>query len=68
LRWILRNRRAGTDTEPEPAKVRFPAKWQGKNNSGELRNIQENAHPASLFQLTDGFRNMDIAGMMQRQK
>lgn len=50
------------------AKVRFPVKWQGKNNSGGLRNIQEGAQPESLFQVPDGYTKMDMSGMMQRQK
>jgi hypothetical protein len=48
-------------------KLRFPVKWQGKTNSGELRNIQEGTQPASLFEIPAGFSKMDMGGMMQRQ-
>jgi hypothetical protein len=47
-------------------KLRFPIKWQTKNSGGELRNIQEGAQPASLFEAPSGFTKMEIpAGMMQ---
>jgi hypothetical protein len=47
-------------------KLRFPVKWEGKNSSGELRNIQEGAQPASLFEIPGGFVKMDMGGMMQK--
>jgi hypothetical protein len=47
-------------------KLRFPVKWEGKSNSGELRNIQEGAQPASLFEIPAGFVKMDLGGMMQQ--
>ena len=47
-------------------KLRFPVKWEGKSNSGELRNIQEGAQPASLFEIPAGFTKMDFGGMMQQ--
>ena len=47
-------------------KLRFPVKWQGKSNSGELRNVQEGAQPASLFEAPAGFTKMDMGGMMQQ--
>jgi hypothetical protein len=47
-------------------KLRFPVKWEGKSNSGELRNIQEGAQPASLFEIPAGFTKMDMGGMMQQ--
>jgi hypothetical protein len=46
--------------------LRFPVKWQGKNNSGELRNIQVGAQPASLFEAPSGFTKMDMGGMMMQ--
>jgi hypothetical protein len=48
-------------------KLRFPVKWEGKSNSGELRNIQEGAQPASLFEIPAGFTKMDLGGMMQQR-
>jgi hypothetical protein len=48
-------------------KLRFPVKWQGKSNDGELRNKQEGAQPASLFEIPAGFTKMDMGGMMQMQ-
>lgn len=47
-------------------KLRFPVKWQGKNNGGELRNIQEGTQPASLFEIPAGYTKFDMGGMMQR--
>jgi hypothetical protein len=47
-------------------KLRFPVKWQGKNNSGELRNIQEGSQPASLFEVPDGYTKFDMGAMRQR--
>ncbi len=47
-------------------KLRFPVKWQGKNDGGELRNIQEGAQPASLFEVPAGYTKMDMGGMMKR--
>jgi hypothetical protein len=46
-------------------KLRFPVKVEGKNSSWELRNIQEGAQPASLFEIPAGFTKMDMGGMMQ---
>jgi len=48
-------------------KLRFPVKWQGKNSDGELRNIQEGAQPASLFEIPAGFNKMEIPGGMMQQ-
>jgi hypothetical protein len=48
-------------------KLRFPVKWEGKSNNGELRNIQEGAQPASLFEIPAGFTKMDMGGMMQQR-
>ncbi|MFY9949799.1 MAG: DUF4412 domain-containing protein [Candidatus Sulfotelmatobacter sp.] len=47
-------------------KLRFPVKWQGKNSSGELHNIQEGTQPASLFEPPAGFTKMEMPGMMQQ--
>jgi hypothetical protein len=48
-------------------KLRFPVKWQGKNSGGELRNIQDGAQPATLFEVPAGFTKMDIPGGMMQQ-
>jgi hypothetical protein len=62
----------GTNSKGEPAtvwidpKLRFPVKWEGKNSSGELRNIQEGSQPASLFEIPAGFTKFDMGNMMQR--
>ncbi len=48
-------------------KLRFPVKWDGKNNGGELRNIQEGAQPASLFEAPAGFTKMEMPGGMMQQ-
>ena len=50
-------------------KLRFFLKWQGKDDSGELRNIQEGPQPASLFEIPAGYQKFDINAMRnQRQK
>jgi hypothetical protein len=62
----------GTNAEGESStvwldsKVRFPVKWEGKKSGGEMRNIQEGAQPASLFEIPAGFTKMDMGSMMQR--
>ena len=48
------------------SKLRFPVKWEGKNGSGEMQNIQEGAQPASLFEIPAGYTKMDMGGMMQK--
>jgi hypothetical protein len=48
-------------------KLRFPVKWQGKGDGGELRNIQEGSQPASLFEIPAGFTKMDMGDMMQQR-
>jgi hypothetical protein len=50
------------------SKLRFPVKWQGKKDGGELRNIQEGAQPASLFEIPAGYNKMDMGGLTQRPK
>jgi hypothetical protein len=39
-------------------KLRFPVKWQGKNGTWELRNIQEGSPPANLFEVPAGYTKM----------
>jgi hypothetical protein len=48
------------------SKVRFPIKWQGKDNSGELQNIQEGPQPASLFEIPAGYNKFEMPQGMQR--
>ena len=48
-------------------KLRFPVKWEGKNGGGELRNIQEGAQPASLFEIPSGYTKFDMGAMMKQQ-
>lgn len=40
--------------------LRFPVKWQDQDNSGELRNIQVGAQPASLFEVPAGYQKMEM--------
>jgi len=62
----------GTNSGGEPSsvrldpKLRFPVKRQGKSSSGELRNIQEGAQSASLFEIPQAQSKMDIGNMMQQ--
>ncbi len=45
-------------------KLRFPVKWQSKDNkSGELRNIQEGSQPASLFEIPAGYKKFEMPNM-----
>jgi hypothetical protein len=47
------------------SKLRFPVKWEGKSSKGEMRNIQEGAQPASLFEVPAGYTKMQLpAGML----
>jgi hypothetical protein len=48
------------------SKLRFPVKWQGKNNGGEIRDIQEGTQPSNLFEVPAGYTKFDMGGMMQR--
>jgi hypothetical protein len=48
-------------------KLRFPVKWEGKNGSGELHNVQEGAQPASLFEIPSGYTKFDMGAMMKQQ-
>ena len=63
----------GTNSRGEPGtmwidpKLRFPVKWEGKNSSGELRNIQEGSQPASLFEVPSGYTKFDMGAMMKQQ-
>jgi hypothetical protein len=46
-------------------KLRFPVKWEGKTSKGELRNIQDGAQPASLFEVPSGYTKMQMPAGMQ---
>ena len=64
----------GTNAKGEPgaawfdSKLRFPVKWDGKNGSGEMQNIQEGSQPASLFEIPAGYTKMDMGGMMKQPR
>ena len=47
--------------------LRFPVKWEGKNGSGELRNIQEGSQPSSLFEIPSGYTKFDMGAIMKQQ-
>jgi hypothetical protein len=44
-------------------KLRFPIKVQGRKNNWELRNIQEGAQSASLFEVPAGYKKFDMPNM-----
>lgn len=44
-------------------KLRFPVKWEGKNGSWELRNIQEGTQPASLFEIPADYKKFEMPNM-----
>ena len=48
------------------SKLKFGVKWEGKDGSGELRDIQEGAQPAGLFQIPADYTKMDMGSMMQQ--
>jgi hypothetical protein len=48
-------------------KLRFPVKWEGKNGSGELRNIQEGSQPSSLFEIPSGYTKFDMGAIMKQR-
>jgi hypothetical protein len=50
------------------SKLRFPVKWQGKDNGGELENIKEGSQPASLFEIPAGYKKFDMNNMMQKHQ
>lgn len=60
------NAKGETGTVWVDPKLRFPVKWENKNGSGELRNIQEGSQPASLFEVPSGYTKFDMGSMMQR--
>lgn len=44
--------------------LRFPVKWQDKNDAGELRDINVGSQPASLFEIPAGYQKFQMpAGM-----
>lgn len=45
--------------------VRFPIKWENKNGSGELQNIQVGSQPSSLFEPPTGYTRMQLPNGMQ---
>jgi hypothetical protein len=49
-------------------KLRFPVKWEGKNGSWELRNIQEGTQAASLFEIPADYKKFDMPNMGGMQK
>ena len=49
-------------------KLRFPVKWEGKNGSWELRDIQEGSQPSSLFEVPAGYTKFDMGSMMQQRQ
>jgi hypothetical protein len=44
-------------------KLRFPVKWQGKDGSWELRDIQEGSQPSSLFEVPADYKKFDMPNM-----
>jgi hypothetical protein len=49
-------------------KLRFFLKWEGKDGSGELRNIKEGSQPASLFEVPAGYTKFDMGSMMRNRR
>ena len=48
------------------SQLRFPVKWQSKGSNEEMRNVQEGAQPASLFEIPAGYTKMDVGRTMQQ--
>ncbi|MBV8050151.1 MAG: DUF4412 domain-containing protein [Acidobacteriaceae bacterium] len=50
-------------------KIAFPIKWQDKDSSWELQNINEGSQPASLFEIPAGYQKFQMpAGMQNMQR
>jgi hypothetical protein len=45
------------------SKLRFPVKWKGKNDGGEMQNIKEGSQPASLFDIPADYKKFDMSNM-----
>ena len=46
--------------------LKFPVKWETKDGSGEVKNIQEGSQPSSLFEPPAGYQKFDMGNMMNR--
>lgn len=63
----------GTSTDGKTAnvwidsKLRYVSKYQSDDGGMELRNIEEVAQPASLFEIPPGYQKFDMPGMGMRQ-
>lgn len=63
----------GTSTDGKTAnvwidsKLRYVSKYQSEDGGMELRNIEEVAQPASLFEIPPGYQKFDMSGMGMRQ-
>lgn len=50
-------------------KIGFPVKWQGKDHSWELQNIQEGSQPSKLFEVPGDYQKFQMpAGMQNMQR
>ena len=49
------------------SKLRFPVKWKGKNDGGEMQNIKEGSQAASLFEVPADYKKFDMGAMMQQR-
>lgn len=46
--------------------LKFPVKWDEKDGSGELKNIQMGSQSASLFEPPAGYQKFDMGNMMMK--
>ena len=68
IKYEATNANGDTGTFWLDPKLRFPVKWQSKNGSGELRNIQEGTQPAGLFEVPAGYTKFDMGAMMKQRQ
>ena len=45
--------------------LRFPIKWEEKNNGGEMQNIKEGSQPSSLFEIPGDYQKFQMPAGMQ---
>jgi hypothetical protein len=67
VKYEATNASGDTNTFWIDPKLHFPVKWESKNHSGELRNIQEGSQAASLFEVPANYTKFDVSGMMQQR-
>ena len=67
-KWEFTDKKNGTSTVWVDQKLNFPIRSQNADGSAvDFTNIKEGAPSASLFAIPDGYRKIDLGGMMGRR-